>query len=493
MMVNRMRAFALQPGATRFDRSSWITLSIVLAIFFATLAVAAASFNMPMDGWDIDRGAWGRYDKPIYLDEFSGESDLQAGDVLLAVEGVPFEQLEAQAASLDPQRPPNWKLGETVHYTVLREGEEVEATAILVRPPLFKLYSPQILIENPILLTFPIFLLISILVFALRPRQRAAQLLFLFGFAFFNEDFISYIVVPPGVADLFSNATYWPKIILGNMVWSFLIGAMLVHLFLTFPVEKRPLRRFPQLIPLFLYGTCAAASLLFVGLNISGHYISGVTFVTILVAPCLLLAAASLIHNFITVKDPVARMQVRWIALGGLLGIVGPVLIWMAAGGIGPRSPFWQGLLYLLLALTFPLSLAIAILRYRLWNIEVIINRTLIYGLLTASLALVYFGGVALLQQVFSSESPIVIVVSTLFTAALFAPLRERIQRAIDRRFYRRKYNAEKTLAAFGTKVRGEAELQGLCESLLSAADETMQPANVSLWLKVDQEKPDRH
>ena len=105
-----------------------------------------------------------------------------------------------------------------------------------------------------------------------------------------------------------------------------------------------------------------------------------------------------------------------------LLGIIGSILIWMAAGGIGPRSPFWQGLLYLLLALTLPLSLAIAILRCRLWNIEVIINRTLVYGLLTASLALVYFGGVALLQQGFSSESPIVIVVSTLFTAALFAP-----------------------------------------------------------------------
>lgn len=230
MKVNRMRVLALKPGATHFDRSSWITLSIVMAIFIATLGVVIASYNMPMDGWDIDRGAWGRYDNPVYLDGNSGESDLQAGDILLAVEGVPFEQLEARVASLDLQRPLNWKVGEIVHYTVLRNGEEVAATATLARPPLLRLYRPQILIENPILLTFPIFLLISILVFALRPGERAAQLPFLFGFAFFNEDFLSYAVVPPGVADLFSNVTYWPKIMLGNMVWSFISGTLLVHL-----------------------------------------------------------------------------------------------------------------------------------------------------------------------------------------------------------------------------------------------------------------------
>jgi hypothetical protein len=479
---------AQPPHEARFDRSSWLTLAIVLAIFAATMAVVIASASVPMDGWAIDRGAWGRYTHPVYLDGIN-VSDLQPGDLLLAVEGISFDQLEAQAAALKPQRPPGWRSGQTVRYTVLRDRREAEATVTLIRPPLLVNYQPQVLLENPILLTFPIFLLISALVFALRPRERAAQLLLLFGFAFFNENFIGYMAVPPGVADLFSLATYWPKIILGNMLWSFIIDPLLVHLFFIFPVEKRFMRRFPRLIPALLYGTCAAASLLFEGLNITGHDFSGVTFITALTVPCLLLSALSLIHSLITVKEPVARMQVRWVALGGLVGIIGPVSLWGVAGGLSPSSPFWQGLIYFLMALALPLSLAVAILRYRLWDIDLIINRTLVYGALTGALALVYLSSVVLLQRVFPVQSPVSIVISTLAIAALFSPLRRRIQSAIDKRFYRRKYDAQQTLAAFGVMMRDEVELERLSEALLAVVDGTLQPTEASLWLRNTEEK----
>jgi hypothetical protein len=139
-----------------------------------------------------------------------------------------------------------------------------------------------------------------------------------------------------------------------------------------------------------------------------------------------------------------------------------------------------------------PLSLSIAVLRYRLYDIDVVINRTLVYGSLTLMLGLVYFGSVASLQSAFRAltgheEQPqLAIVISTLVIAALFNPLRRRIQSFIDRRFYRRKYDAAKTLEAFSSKLRDETDLGTLSEELVSAVNETMQPAHVSLWLRSD-------
>ena len=139
-----------------------------------------------------------------------------------------------------------------------------------------------------------------------------------------------------------------------------------------------------------------------------------------------------------------------------------------------------------------PLALSIAVLRYRLYEIDLLINRTLVYGLLTAMLLAVYFGGVAATQGIFRTitgheqQPQLAIVVSTLVIAALFNPLRRRIQSFIDRRFYRRKYDARKTLEAFSARLRDETDLEARNNELVGVVRETMQPAHLSLWLRPD-------
>jgi hypothetical protein len=139
-----------------------------------------------------------------------------------------------------------------------------------------------------------------------------------------------------------------------------------------------------------------------------------------------------------------------------------------------------------------PLSIGFSILRYRLYDIDVLINRTLVYGSLTVLLALLYFGLIfalqALFQGMFHQNNAVAIVISTLVIAALFQPLRRRIQAIIDRRFYRRKYEAAKIVEAFSATLRSEVDLGQLREQLLNVVQETMQPAHVSLWLRKPQQ-----
>jgi hypothetical protein len=185
------------------------------------------------------------------------------------------------------------------------------------------------------------------------------------------------------------------------------------------------------------------------------------------------------------------REQVKWLAYAASMVVIGAILTYVVPGATGARWVEQVGLALLTVGfVSVPIAIGVAILKYRLYDINLLINRTLVYGALTAILAALYFGGIVVLQRVFvtltGQRSTLAVVASTLVIAALFNPLRRRIQGFIDRRFYRRKYDARKTLEAFSAKLRDETDLDALSDDLVDVVRETMQPAHVSLWLRPD-------
>ncbi len=289
--------------------------------------------------------------------------------------------------------------------------------------------------------------------------------------------------------------------------WALMI-VLLPFVFLLFPTGRLPSRRWRLLawvvlamgalmLPLGLLsadsGQGPVKSPFAVG-GALGQAINAVLVGAVLIVfASVILSALSLVVRYRRASG-VERQQLKWFALAAafLAAMIIPDLL----GAYRLLGDALWNLLFVLDFAALYVGVGIAILRHRLYDIDVIINRTLVYGSLTATLVALYFGGIVVLQRVFvvltGQESTLAIVASTLLIAALFNPLRRRIQSFIDHRFYRKKYDARKTLEAFSAKLRNETDLDRLGDDLVGVVRETMQPAHVGLWLREPQARERR-
>jgi hypothetical protein len=320
----------------------------------------------------------------------------------------------------------------------------------------------------------------------------------------FSSEYAIYALVAHQQALAGGKVMLW----LSNWVWIVMFG-LIVYLILLFPDGRLPNSRWRWFAWFSVALTLVAATLMAISpeatldvLGSSGNpHISFPTSLGIVGLPNLYrpVQTLTLVLGFVGAASVlvgrrnargIERQQIKWLLYASAIFFVGNFLkntIFSPLGGVS--WGLWVG--YLLVALGGlggPIAIGIAILRYRLYEIDTLINRTLVYGSLTVALVALYFGGIVVLQRLFvlltGQQSTLAVVASTLLIAALFNPLRRRIQSFIDRRFYRRKYDARKTLEAFSAKLRDETDLQTLNNDLVDVVRETMQPAHVSLWVR---------
>src|ERR671913_105530 len=340
-----------------------------------------------------------------------------------------------------------------------------------------------------------------------RPQNPVGWLLCLYGLVtsigYFCAEYAIYALLAQPDSLPAAEAMVW----IVSWVLPIMNGLQVFYILL-FPTGRLPSRRWRWLgwltviyvvVGVILAAVSSGALLGILGpiqnpLGIEGF--SNIYYKALLFTMTSLLTLAAALAVFIRLRRAIGveRQQIKWFAYAAAAYASAGILAYVIPRVID--TPLWFERVGFALNIAFipaiPIAIGIAILRYRLYDIDLLINRTLVYGSLTLMLALVYFGGVTATQVVFTAltgqeEQPqLTIVVSTLVIAALFTPLRRRIQSFIDRSFYRKKYDARTTLEAFSAKLREETDLQALSNDLTSVIKETMQPTHVSLWLRPD-------
>jgi hypothetical protein len=333
------------------------------------------------------------------------------------------------------------------------------------------------------------FAILGAVVASRQPRNAVGWLLCLiplsFGSLFVANNLYWHLTLQPGDAPGIATYAAW----LANWAWIPSIVAAFTFLPLLFPTGRPLSRRWRPVVAFaifagvmtfigtaFVPGPLAEYDAVVNPLGIEG--ISDETFGAVAflcLVPTALASIASLVIRYRR-SHGIEHQQIKWVAAAAALLPVG-----FSGAGFGGDAGFAVLVLGLLV---FALAVSVAMLRYRLYDIDVVINRTLVYGALTALLAGAYLGSVLLLQLVLSPSSDLAIAGSTLAVAGLFRPARGRIQALVDRRFFRRKYDAKGTLAAFSARLRDEVSLDALDAELRAVVTDTVQPAHVSVWMR---------
>ncbi len=445
------RALAATAGLTFL----WILLAAWLSVARST---STGLDTLP----PLAEGDW-RTVSRVWRGSPAEHAGLRAGDQILAVQTHHVLDESVQASVVAGGRE-----ALLVRRIGLRSLERPREVVLSLRSPLG---FPQVRTDLIALSALgTLFLAVGIVVIIKRPDETAARLLFFGG----SSLAISQAAAITG----YGSQIDWTGT-LEPWFFRLAVGAAL-HLFLAFPAPRPLLRWLRGSRRAILYpigGATLALYLIPLGLGLLVRlgpvWLS--TWWPLFLAFWLGLGLLALVDNYHRLENERLRAQTRVILWSLVVAVLGFTL-WLPVP-ILPRA------VMLLMAAMFPISIAFAILRYRLFEIDLIIRRTLIYGVLTASLALTYFGSVALIQRFTPARSQADIVISTLAIAALFQPLRRRIQGTIDHRFYRRRYDAEWILTQFAASLRDEVDPAQVVGGLLSAVAETVQPSHASIWL----------
>jgi len=331
------------------------------------------------------------------------------------------------------------------------------------------------------------FAFIAALILARQPRNVIGWLVMIPAIAlttstYFQDLFSGFVTAPPEPT-LLIRLAYW------YTGWHWLLVFFpIFFILLLFPTGQPPSARW-RWVTFYVLGFC-------VFLFVIIAFLPAAWFEKYFVAPLAVGMFSTIVLSVISIvlryrgAQAIEREQIKWLAYacGLFAATYAGSLFYNLNSDVWGTGPGWVYLLMALGVICVPAAIGIAILRYRLWDIDVIIRKTLLYAAMTATLGLVFFGGVALLEGVVgrltgTEDSPVVIVISTLLIAALFSPLRRRIQDFIDRRFYRQKYNAEQALADFAATARSETDLEALTGKLVEVVSQTMQPEQVNVWL----------
>jgi hypothetical protein len=368
-------------------------------------------------------------------------------------------------------------------YTVTDSGPPEQVIVHLERRAIW----PALINNWTFILDLLLLLAVGLFVYLRQPHLTASRNYFLLSCLLFSNGVIYFSELQ--ASDLLNRPVFWIWFIGTLPLYAIAIGAV-VHFTFVFPAPMPGLRRKPRL-PLIGYMVIWIPYLAFLGLFWQAYpsvservqlIVSGAGLIALVGFP---LAIGVVVIRYRREFGPRERRQTRWV----LWGMMVALLPWLVVSVLPPLFgiPALNTPLLGILWWALPISFAIAILRENLFNIDHLINRTIVYSLLTLSLTVIYLTSITILQSLFSAisgqQSTAAIVITTLAIAALFTPLRRRIQNAIDRRFYRKKYDAEKALATFSLSVREVVELDDISTHLLTVVEDTLQPELVSLWL----------
>jgi serine phosphatase RsbU (regulator of sigma subunit) len=444
---------------------------------------------LPSDGWSIEVQFNGEGSALTFQRNQGGTSSpIQSGDVLVAVGGEPIDDIVRNWITGRPQSPPDWAVGRTVTFVVERKSQRINLDVQLASRPVGTVLR-QVSAAPWEFALLLVFAGIGLFVFLRAPRNLAARAMLLLG----ADEIVGLGVYPnlvgyPTPAEMFDSVAGALRLGLFVVFFAVYVAAW-ANLFVVFPTVKGPMIRYPVATTAAIYvgPVCVELAALIISLSQpSGFYRNLVVAVLFNVVVTFLIVVVSVVYSFRNLRDELTRQQLGWMVFAIIVGDVVPNLLGLFNVAVLQTSPVVAAV-QIWISVGFPVAMAVAILRYRLYGIDVIVNLALVYGLSLVALGAISLGSLLVFQTAFrwvsGQTSDWAITLSTLVFAALTLPVRNRVQQFVDRRFFRNKYDAALTVAAFGASASNIVEVGDLARRLVDVVDETMRPIPVLISL----------